>query len=59
MNDSFEVFDCDVELLALAELGEVDPVILFFLKFETVIKLVHLNVVGVVSLEDFSENPAV
>ena len=59
MNNSFEVFDRDVKLFTFAELGEVNPVILFFLKFETVIKLVHLNIVRVVPLEDFSENPSV
>jgi hypothetical protein len=59
VNDRLEVSDSDVEMLALTELGEMDPVILFLFKFETVIKLVHFDLVRVVTLQDFGEDPTV
>lgn len=59
MDDRFEVPDSNVKMFALAELGKVNPVILFLFKFETVIILVHFNVVGVVALKDFSEDPSI
>jgi hypothetical protein len=37
----------------------VDPVVLFLIKFETVIKLVHFDVFWVVALQNFGEDPAV
>ena len=59
MDDSFEVLDGNVDFLALKEFTEVDPVVLLFFQLETVIKLVHLDIVGVVPLEDFCEDPPV
>jgi hypothetical protein len=59
VNDRLEVFDSDFEFLSLEELAEVNPVVLLLLQFEAVIKLVHLDVVWVVPLQDLSEDPAV
>ena len=59
MNHGVKVSDGDVDTPSLAELTEVNPVVLLFLQLETVIKLVHLNVVGEVPLQDLSDEPAV
>lgn len=59
MNDCIKVLLRDINLLAFEKLGKVDPVVFFLVKFETVIELVHLNVFGVVALQDFSEDPSV
>ena len=54
-----EVSHCYVDAASLAEFAEVNPVILFLLKLETVIKLIHLDVVGKVALQDLSDEPSV
>ena len=59
VNDWLEIFDSYVDVFAFEKLGQMNPIVLFLFQFETVIKLVHLNVLRVVPLEDFSEDPAV
>ena len=59
MNDWFKVFDSDVKVFAFGEFTQMHPVVLFLFKFETVVELIHLYVVGVVSLQNFGENPSV
>jgi hypothetical protein len=59
VNDWLEIFDSYVDVFAFEKLGQMNPIVLFLLQFETVIKLVHLNVLRVVPLEDFSEDPAI
>lgn len=59
VDDRLVILDSDVDVLAAEELAEVDPVVLLLLELEAVIKLVHLNFVGVVALEDLREDPAV
>jgi hypothetical protein len=49
----------DWNSFALEEFGEVFPVVLLLLKFETVVKLVHLQKIWVVAGEDFGKYPAV
>ena len=53
------VFDCNVNFLTLVELAEVNPVVLLLFKLEAVIELVHLDIVGVIALEDFGKDPTV
>jgi hypothetical protein len=55
----FKIFVSDFNLLSFEKFGQVDPVVLFLVQFETVIKLVHFDVFRVVALENFSEDPAV
>ncbi len=50
MDNRLKVFDSDVKVFAFGEFTQMHPVVLFLFKFETVVELVHLYVVGVVSL---------
>jgi len=54
-----KIFVSDFNLLSFEKFGQVDPVVLFLVQLETVIKLVHFDVFRVVALENFSEDPAV
>ena len=59
MDNWVEVFACDVNLLSLENFGQVHPVVLFLFKFETVVELVHFNLIGVVPLKNLRKNPAI
>ena len=59
MDDWLIILNCDVDVFTFEELGQMNPIVLLLLKFETVIKLVHLNLLGVVPLEDLSEDPPI
>ena len=59
MDDRIIVFECNVNFFILHELGEMLPVVRFAIKFESVIKLVHLNAFRVVSIKNLGEDPTV
>ena len=59
MDNRLKVFDSNVKVFAFGEFTQMHPVVLFLFKFETVVELVHLYVVGGVSLQNFGENPSV
>lgn len=59
MNDRVKVLVRDFNLLSFEEFRQMDPVVLFLIKLETVIELIHFDVIWVVALENFCENPTV
>ena len=59
MDNRLKVFDSDVKVFAFGEFTQMHPVALFLFKFETVVELVHFYVIGVISLQNFGENPSV
>ncbi len=59
MNHRVKVFLRDFNLLSFEEFRQMDPVVLFLIKLETVIELIHFDVIWVVALENFCKNPTV
>jgi hypothetical protein len=59
VNDRVKVFLRYFDLLSFEEFRQVDPVVLFLIKLETVIELIHFDVIWVVALKNFCENPTV
>lgn len=59
MDNCIVVLDSDVKAFPLAEFAEVNPIVRFFVQLKSVIKLVHLNLGGVESLQNLSENPSI
>jgi hypothetical protein len=59
MDDGVIVREVDRELLLLEELLQMLPVVELFVLLEGIVVLIHLDLVGVVPREDFSEDPPV
>lgn len=59
MNDRVKVLVRDFNLLSFEEFRQMDPVVLFLIKLETVIELIHFDVIWVVALKNFCKNPTV
>jgi len=51
--------ESDGNVFLLEELGEVLPVVLLLFKLETVVELIHLNVVWVIARQNLGKHPAV
>ena len=59
MNNWFVLRLSENDLLLLEELVEVLPVVHLLLQLETVVKLVHLDFLGVVTGKDLGVDPAI
>lgn len=59
VNDRVVILNGDIEAFALAEFAQVNPVVCLFFQLKAIVKLVHLNFVGIEALEDLSEDPTV
>ena len=54
-----KILEMNIDAFSFEELGEMLPVVHLFVKFETVIKLIHFYFVRVETLQNLSKHPAV
>ena len=59
MDNRVKILKVNVNVFPFEELGQVIPVVHFFVKFKTVIKLVHFYFVRVETLKNFGKHPSV
>ena len=59
MDDGFVLSWSQYDVLLLEKPVQVLPIVQLMIQFETVVKLVHLELLGVVAAHDFSIDPSI